>query len=100
MYSRLFFIFHNFYLVDKSEIVHANKTTTTTTQTIVKSDVESTTTTKKTTIIHENTPVIDIKTQKSTVKTDENEISTTNVPDDKEGIFCFVIVLELIWLFY
>ena len=39
-------------------------------------------------------------TQKSTVKTDENEISTTNVPDDKEGIFCFVIVLELIWLFY
>ena len=95
MYSRLFFIFHNFYLVDKSEIVHTNKTTTT--QTIVKSDVEST---KKTTIIHENTPVIDIKTQKSTVKTDENEISTTNVPDDKEGIFCFVIVLELIWLFY
>ena len=97
MYSRLFFICHNFYLVDKSEIVHTNKTTTT--QTIVKSDVESTTT-KKTTVIHENTPVIDIKTQKSTVKTDENEISTTNVPDDKEGIFCFVIVLELIWLFY
>ena len=85
MYSRLFFIFHNFYLVDKSEIVHTNKTTTTT-QTIVKSDVESTTT-KKTTIIHENTPVIDIKTQKSTVKTDENEISSTNIPDDKEGIF-------------
>ena len=84
MYSRLFFICHNFYLVDKSEIVHTNKTTTT--QTIVKSDVESTTT-KKTNIIHENTPVIDIKTQKSTVKTDENEISTTNVPDDKEGIF-------------
>ena len=87
MYSRLFFICHNFYPVDKSEIseiVHTNKTTTT--QTIVKSDVESTTT-KKTTIIHENTPVIDIKTQISTVKTDENEISTTNIPDDKEGIF-------------
>ena len=99
--------FLTIYLVDKPEIPEFLHTinTTATTQTIVKSDdeIESTNNT-----IHEKIPVVLVanKTQKSTVKTDENEISTIINPDEfhdkAEGIFlfCFCKFVALIWVIF